>query len=86
MEKLTKPYEDMSLSEALTENIKISELREQLRQDQIKLTKIIDLRVAEQSIASKVETMSTEEKQVMYTQLVSAGVATTVAKGIKSNG
>jgi len=83
---MVKNYDELTLSEAITENIKISELREQLRQDQIKLTKIIDLRVAEQNIKSKVESMSTEEKQAMYTQLVSAGVAMTEAKGVKPNG
>jgi hypothetical protein len=86
MVKMIKPYDEMTLSELISENIAISEIREDFRQKQIQITKLIDLRVAEQNIKSKVESMSTEEKQAMYTQLVSAGVATTEAKGVKSNG
>lgn len=86
MVKLTKSYDEMTLSELISENIAISNQREQLRQEQIKITRFIDLKTAENNIASKVESMSTEEKQAMYTQLISAGVATTDAKGVKSNG
>lgn len=77
-------YEEMSLEQLEQENIRLSNERSLIVEKQRVITQIIDQRLAEKSIADKINNMSNEELKAMYrqlTQTIQVNSAVNVGKG-----
>ncbi|WP_321422754.1 hypothetical protein [uncultured Methanobacterium sp.] len=55
-------YENMTVAELEAENLRLSESREQILQEQISLNDILNMKIAEQNAQDAIEQMTDEQR------------------------
>ena len=76
-------YDSMSLEELEAENIRLSNERNAIKQQQMELTAVIDRKIAERDAALKLSAMSPAERAAL-TQIVQVQVASVSATAKKA--
>lgn len=84
---MDKSYAGMSLEELEAENIRLSNERKAIKAKQDELTKLIDAKLHEKTIANKIKNMGNDEIVAMYNQLKQVvGVNAAGSTGVANNG